>query len=85
MREVLFDSAEVYQKVPKGSTSLVEILAVLILGGIGMAIALLGLYLDNPILYISGLIIVIATALIAVTKAGNAIYDFMNRFKRKDK
>ena len=79
-------------KVPKESTSTVEILAVLILGGIGMVATLLGIYLDNPVLYTIGLVIIIGSALSTIVNLGKSIIeflsvyqDFKNRRKKRDK
>ena len=83
-------------KVPKENTSLIEILAVLIFGGIGMFSTLLGIYIDNLVLYTVGLVVVIASAWSAITKAGKSTIEFIHsilefidylkdRFKKKDK
>ena len=78
-------------EVLKESTSLVELLAMLILGGAAMLAALLGIYFDNLILYTVGLVAVIASTLSILAESGkailefiNAIFDFKARFKKKD-
>ena len=78
-------------EVLKESTSLVELLAMLILGGAAMFATLLGIYFDNLILYTVGLVAVIASTLGILAKSGkailefiNAIFDFKARFKKKD-
>ena len=59
------------------ATSLIDLLVVLLLGGIGIYIALLGLYFDNLFLYIVGLIIAIGTAIKIIAGAGKAINEFI--------
>ena len=78
------------QEVKKDDASLVEILAALILGGIGIILALLGIYLDNAPLYIAGWVIIVLSIVNAVAKAGRSIIglisdyqDFKNHLKSR--
>ena len=78
-------------EVLKESTSLVELLAMLILGGAAMFATLLGIYFDNLMLYTVGLVAVIASTLGILAESGkailefiNAIFDFKAHFKKKD-
>ena len=74
------------------NTSLIEVMAVLVIGGISMFIALLGLYLDNPILFWGGVIALIASVIVAVGKAIkvtleviDAILNFRDRLRERRK
>ena len=72
--------------------SLAETLAALIISGISMYAALLGLYLDNPFLFWGGVIVLIASAIIAVSEAIkatlgviDAILNFKDQLKERRK
>ena len=47
--EARFNIEQIQHKVPKESTSLFDLLAMLIIGGIGMYISLLGLEANDPV------------------------------------
>ncbi len=74
--EAHLNIAQRRQEVPKSNT-LIDLLAVLALGGIGMFVALLGLYFDNLPLYILGLVIVIGSAIKILANAGKAINEYI--------
>ena len=72
--------------------SFIDILAVLLTGGVGMFIALLGLYFDNLPFLILGYVIALASAWTAVSKAGKSTIELMREYqdykaekKNKDK
>ena len=88
----LADTGKFQPSKTKNDTSLVEMLAALIIGGISMYAALLGLYLDNPILFGGGVIALIAIAIVMVSQAImatfetiNTILDFMDRIRERRK
>ncbi len=63
------------------NNSFIDILAVLLIGGVGMFIALLGLYFDNLPFLIVGYIIAIASAWSAISKAGKSTIEFMREYR----
>ena len=88
----LVNTGKFQPRKTEDSTSLVEILAVLIIGGISMYAALLGSYLDIPVLFWGGAIALIATAIIAVNEATkttleviDAILNFRDRLRERRK
>ena len=76
-------------KRKENNSSLVELLAILLIGGISIYVALLGLYFENDMLYVLGLILVIISIGTAAVKFVfdfmNAYLDFKDRLKNKDK
>ena len=83
MKEV-FLGTEVYQRVPQESTSLFDLLAILIIGAIGMYISLLGLEADNPIVYGLGIAIMLVVFVFGVIKCITAFLDVKDRLKNKN-
>ena len=77
------------QEVPKGSLSLAELVAVLILGGFGMTISLLGIEANDPIVYGLGIgimAVVFGYGLVElITAIRNFIWENQDRSKSKDK
>ncbi len=78
-------SADYRQREIKNDNSLVEILAILIIGGISMFMAALGILLDNIFLLIMGCVLVVLSVGTAATKFISGILDIRDRFKNKDK
>ena len=78
-------SADYRQREIKNDNSLVEILAILIIGGISMFMAALGILLDNIFLLIMGCVLVVLSVGTAATKFISGILDIRDRFKKKDK
>ena len=81
----LADAGKFQQSKTENDTSLVEVMAVLVIGGIGLYIALLGLYLDNLILFTIGLIMLVASAVTSVFKALDTILNFIDRIRERRK
>ena len=69
------------QDVLKGQFNLVELLAILILGTMGMFLALLGVYFDNLSFYIGGWIIIVISIIGAAAAAGKAIIEFLSAYR----
>ena len=63
------------------SNSFIDILAVLLTGGVGMFIALLGLCFDNLPFLIIGYVIALASAWTAVSKAGKSTIELMREYR----
>ncbi len=63
------------------NNSFIDILAVLLIGGVGIFIALLGLYFDNLPFLIVGYVIAIASAWSAISKAGKSTIEFMREYR----
>ena len=83
MKEV-FLGAEVYQKVPEESASLLDLLAILIIGAIGMYISLLGLEANDPIFYGLGIAIMLVVFVFGVIKCITAFLEVKDRLKNKN-
>ena len=78
------------QEVTSSNNSFIDVLAVLLIGGIGMFLALLGVYLDNDGFLIAGWVIIGISIGIGLTKLGKAIIELMISYRnfkanRKDK
>ena len=78
--------------IQHSDNSLAEFLVLLVIGVIGVHVALLGSFLDSFTFYVIGLIILIASVFNIVITAGRytlefivALSDFKKRFKGKDK
>jgi len=71
------------QDVLRDKLSVVELLAMLILGGIAMTFSLVGLEWNDPVLYWIGLVILIAAAGYIIVKFLNELLTFINRVKNK--
>ena len=69
------------QEVTSSNNSFIDILAVLLIGGVGMFIALLGLYFDNLPFLILGYVIALASAWTAVSKAGKSTIELMSAYR----
>ena len=78
-------SADYRQREIKNDNSLVEILAILIIGGISMFMAAFGILLDNIFLLIMGCVLVVLSVGTAATKFISGILDIRDRFKNKNK
>ena len=84
-----FNIEQIQHKVPKESTSLFDLLAMLIIGGIGMYISLLGLEANDPISYGLGIAIMLVVFVFGVIKCltavRNFIWEWQDRLKDKNK
>ena len=65
----------------RGSATLVETLAALIIGGIGMGVSIMGLAGNNLVIYGLGIAIMTFSAMYIGAKAINEILDLIDRFK----
>ena len=83
--ETRVDTSEFQQRKQSESASLIELLAAVIIGVFGMFLAELGSQIDNPIIYWSGIVASISAAGWITMKFLTAIWDFIERFKRKDR
>ena len=76
-------------EVLKDNLSLIELVAVLILGGFGMAISLFGIEANDPIVYGLGIgimAVVFGYGLVKlITAIRNFIWENQDRLKNKDK
>ena len=63
------------------NNSFIDVLAVLLTGGVGMFVALLGLYFDNLPFLILGYVIALASAWTAVSKAGKSTIELMSAYR----
>ena len=62
----------------KDNTSLVKILAILILGGASVYVALLGLYLNNLVYFWTGVIMLIMIACITAYMAAKVTFEVVD-------
>ena len=69
------------QDALKGQFNLVELLAALILGSVGMFLALLGVYFDDLSFYIGGWIIIVISTVFAAAATGKAIIEFLSAYR----
>ena len=87
--EARFNIEQIQHKVPKESTSLFDLLAMLIIGGIGMYISLLGLEANDPVGYGLGIAIMFVVFVFGVIKCltavRNFIWEWQDRLKDKNK
>lgn len=80
------DSFVEYQKKKiKDSSEAVEILVALAIGVFGMVISFSGFSAEDPVVYILGIIIMISSAGWITMKFLNAILEFKNNLKKKEK
>ena len=61
--------------------SFIDILAVLLTGGVGIFIALLGLYFDDLPFLIIGYVIALASSWTALFKAGKSTIELMREYR----
>ena len=85
MDDTYLNAARRQQKVIKESSSLVDLLAVLLIGGIGLFIALLGLYFDNLAFLIVGYVIAIASAGKAINEYIISCINLRDRLRNRKK
>ena len=57
--------------------SLIELLVMAVIGALGMMVALLGIYSDNPILFISGLVVFVIASAGIIATSGKSIIEFV--------
>ena len=70
-----------HEATNNNKNSFIDILAVLLTGGVGIFIALLGLYFDNLPFLILGYVIALASAWTAVSKAGKSTIELMREYQ----
>ncbi len=63
------------------TNSFIDVLAVLLTGGIGMFLALLGVYLDNLGFLIAGWIIIAISIAVGLTNLGKSFIEFMSSYR----
>ena len=73
------------QKRSKAGSDAVEILVAIIIGAIGMTISITGFMAEDPLVYTLGIIIMILSAGWIGMRFLNAVWDFKDRLKKKDK
>ena len=78
MKMLQLDAAHRQHEVKNSNNnSFIDVLAVLLIGGIGMFLALLGVYLDNLGFLIAGWVIIGISIGIGLTKLGKAINEYI--------
>ena len=78
-------SANYVQKQLKAGSDAVEILVAIIIGAIGMTISIAGFMAEDTLVYTLGIIIMVLSAGWIGMKFLNAVWDFKDRLKKKDK
>ena len=78
-------AANYRQKQLKTGSDAVEILVAIIIGAIGMTISISGFMAEDPLVYTLGIIIMVFSAGWIGMKFLNAVWDFKDRLKKKDK
>ena len=73
------------QRRLKAGSDAVEILVAIIIGAIGMAISITGFTAEDPLVYTLGIIIMVLSAGWIGMRFLNAVWDFKDRLKKKDK
>ncbi len=73
------------QKRSKAGSDAVEILVAIIIGAIGMTISITGFMAEDPLVYTLGIIIMVLSAGWIGMRFLNAVWDFKDRLKKKDK
>ena len=84
------NAAHRQHEVTRESNSLIDLLAILLTGGLGMFIALLGLYFDNIGFLIAGWIIIAISIAVGLTNLGKSFIEFLSSYRnykdhKKDK
>ena len=86
--EARLNIGRLQHKLPKESTSLVEILAAIAIGVFGMFLAELGGEINNPVIYWSGIVASVSAAgyitMKFLTAVRDFIWGFIDRSKKKD-
>ena len=75
------NAAHRQHEVTRESNSLFDLLAVLLTGGVGMFIALLGLYFDNLGFLIAGWIIIAISIAVGLTNLGKSFIEFLSSYR----
>ncbi len=78
---VYTNAAHRQHEVTRESNSLFDLLAVLLTGGVGMFIALLGLYFDNLGFLIAGWIIIAISIAVGLTNLGKSFIEFLSSYR----
>ena len=63
------------------NNSFIDVLAVLLIGGIGMFLALLGVYLDNLGFLIAGWTIIAISIAFGLTNLGKSFIEFLSSYR----
>ena len=64
------------------NNSFIDVLAVLLIGGIGMFLALLGVYLDNLGFLIAGWTIIAISIAVGLTNLGKSFIEFLSSYRK---
>ena len=78
------DTEQLQREVHKESANLSELLAALIIGGIGMGISIAGAVNSDPIFYGLGIAIMVLSAIWIGAKGISEILDLIDRLKNKN-
>ena len=76
MESTLVDKRSQSTRV-NNAASLIELLVAAVIGALGMMVALLGIYSDNPFLFISGLVVFVIASAGIIATSGKSIIEFV--------